>query len=125
MARNATELKMPSPPVWVSMLLGLLVGFLPLVGMEPAGGAKPTSNLNPSAEPLPSPSGSNCSQLTLKLEFSSKVVEHGENLFAVDLYLIVCLYHVGTLYFLSFLFGLVSCRSGNLQNVGFWAFLLY
>ncbi|XP_029909142.1 membrane-bound transcription factor site-1 protease [Myripristis murdjan] len=76
MARNATELKMPSPPVWVSMLLGLLVGFLPLVGMEPAGGAKPTSNLNPSAEPLPSPSGSNCSQLTLKLEFSSKVVEH-------------------------------------------------
>uniref|UniRef100_A0A667X3N1 Membrane-bound transcription factor peptidase, site 1 n=1 Tax=Myripristis murdjan TaxID=586833 RepID=A0A667X3N1_9TELE len=67
---------MPSPPVWVSMLLGLLVGFLPLVGMEPAGGAKPTSNLNPSAEPLPSPSGSNCSQLTLKLEFSSKVVEH-------------------------------------------------
>uniref|UniRef100_A0A672HQL8 Membrane-bound transcription factor site-1 protease n=1 Tax=Salarias fasciatus TaxID=181472 RepID=A0A672HQL8_SALFA len=54
--------------VWASTLLGLLAGFLPAVGMEPQGGA--------SAEPLPSPSGSNCSQLTLKLEFSSEVVEH-------------------------------------------------
>lgn len=64
------------------MLLGLLVGFLPLVGMEPMGGAKPDSDHAPNPEPLPSSSDSNCSQLTLKLEFSSKVVEHGKkNLF--------------------------------------------
>ncbi|KAE8295892.1 Membrane-bound transcription factor site-1 protease [Larimichthys crocea] len=64
-------------PVWASMLLGLLVGFLPLVGMEPTGGAKSGSSGHATnQEPLPSSSGSNCSELTLKLEFSSKVVEH-------------------------------------------------
>lgn len=66
-------------PVWASMLLGLLVGFLPLVGMEPTGGAKSGSSGHATnQEPLPSSSGSNCSELTLKLEFSSKVVEHGK-----------------------------------------------
>uniref|UniRef100_A0A3Q1GFJ6 Membrane-bound transcription factor site-1 protease n=1 Tax=Acanthochromis polyacanthus TaxID=80966 RepID=A0A3Q1GFJ6_9TELE len=72
MARTATHLKMLLFSTWASMLLVLLAGFLPLVGTEPEGGAKSSSN----TEPLPSPSGSNCSQLTLKLEFSSKVVEH-------------------------------------------------
>lgn len=71
--------KMLLLPVWASMLLGLLVGFLPLVGMEPTGGAKSGSDHATNSEPLPSSSGSNCSsQLTLKLEFSSKVVEHGK-----------------------------------------------
>lgn len=82
-------------PVWASMLLGLLVGFLPLVGMEPMGGAKPDSDHAPNTEPLPSSSDSNCSQLTLKLEFSSKVVEHGKkNLFKlVDVFSIKTLPH--------------------------------
>lgn len=65
-------------PVWASMLLGLLVGFLPLVGMEPTGDTKSGSESAPNPEPLPSSSGSNCSELTLKLEFSSKVVENGK-----------------------------------------------
>uniref|UniRef100_A0A8C2YXR5 Membrane-bound transcription factor site-1 protease n=1 Tax=Cyclopterus lumpus TaxID=8103 RepID=A0A8C2YXR5_CYCLU len=63
-------------PVWASMLLGLLSGFLPVVGMEPMGGAKLNSDHAPNTEPLPSSSGSNCSDLTVKLEFSTKVVEH-------------------------------------------------
>lgn len=77
-------------PVWASMLLGLLVGFLPLVGMEPMGGTKSDSDHTPNSEPLPPSADSNCSQLTLKLEFSSKVVEHGkEKVFTlVDLTLI-------------------------------------
>lgn len=82
-------------PVWASMLLGLLLGFLPLVGMEPMGGAKPDSGHTPNPEPPPSSSDSNCSQLTLKLEFSSKVVEHGKkNLFKlVDVFSIKTLPH--------------------------------
>lgn len=79
--RRTTEHRMHLIPVWVSMLLGLLVGFLPAVGTEPGGGAKPSSGHAPSPE---SPScGSNCSHLTVKLEFSSKVVEHGENILLV------------------------------------------
>lgn len=62
-------------PVWGSVLLGLLVGFLPLLGTEPLGGSKPTTDPQ-----QPSSCDSNCSQLTLKLEFSSKVVEDGKNL---------------------------------------------
>lgn len=62
-------------PVWVSVFLGLLVGFLPLLGTEPLGGSKPTTDPQ-----QPSSCDSNCSQLTLKLEFSSKVVEDGKNL---------------------------------------------
>lgn len=65
-------------PVWASMLLGLLMGFVPVVGMEPTEGAKSDFDHAPNTEPLPSSSGTNCSQLTLKLEFSSKVVEHGK-----------------------------------------------
>lgn len=65
-------------PVWVSMLLRLLAGFLPVVGMEPAGGGKSDSDHTPDSDALHSSSGSNCSELTLKLEFSSKVVEHGK-----------------------------------------------
>lgn len=61
-------------PVWVSALLGLLVGFLPLLGTEPLGGSKPATDPQ-----QPSSCDSNCSQLTLKLEFSSKVVEDGKN----------------------------------------------
>lgn len=80
-------------PVWASMLLGLLVGFLPLVGMEPTEGAKSGSDHGPNPEPLPSSSGSNCSQLTLKLEFSSKVVEHGKKKMfkLVDMFSVVSL----------------------------------
>lgn len=60
-------------PVWVSVLLGLLAGFLPLLGTEPLGGSKGTTS------PQQPPScDSNCSQLTLKLEFSTKVVEDGK-----------------------------------------------
>ncbi|KAA8590535.1 hypothetical protein FQN60_014469 [Etheostoma spectabile] len=70
------QLKMLLLPVWASMLLGLLVGFVPVVGMELTEGAKSDFDHTPNTEPLPSSSGSNCSQLTLKLEFSSKVVEH-------------------------------------------------
>lgn len=61
------------------LLLGLLSGFLPVVGMELVGGAKSGSDHAPKTEPLPSSSASNCSDLTVKLEFSTKVVEHGEN----------------------------------------------
>lgn len=63
---------------WASMLLGLLAGFLPVVGMEGEGGARPASDHTPNTEPPSSPSVTNCSQLTLKLEFSTKVVEHGK-----------------------------------------------
>lgn len=60
-------------PVWVAVLLGLLLGFLPLLGTEPMGGSRTT------ADPKQASScDSNCSQLTLKLEFSSKVVEDGK-----------------------------------------------
>lgn len=69
---------MPLLPVWASVLLGLLVGFLPLVGMEPMGGAQSDSGRTDSPKPLSSPSDSNCSHLTLKLEFSTTVVEHGK-----------------------------------------------
>lgn len=61
--------------VWVSVLLGLVVAFLPLLGTEPTRGAK--TNTNPKQ---PSSCDYNCSQLTLKLEFSSKVVEDGKNI---------------------------------------------
>lgn len=71
-------LKMPLLPVRASILLGLLVGFLPLVGMEPVVGDTSGSDFTSTQEPLPSSSGSNCSHLALKLEFSSKVVEHGK-----------------------------------------------
>uniref|UniRef100_A0A7N8WX55 Membrane-bound transcription factor site-1 protease n=1 Tax=Mastacembelus armatus TaxID=205130 RepID=A0A7N8WX55_9TELE len=63
-------------PMTMSMLLWLLAGFLPVVGMESAPGAQSDSDHTPSSEPLPLSSGSNCSQLTLKVEFSSEVVEH-------------------------------------------------
>lgn len=69
---------MPLLPVWASVLLGLLVGFLPLVGMEPLGGAQSDSGQTDNPKPLSSPSDSNCSHSTLKLEFSTKVVEHGK-----------------------------------------------
>lgn len=64
--------------VWVSLFLGQMAGFLPVVGMEAKGGAKSSPDHMVNDQPLPSPPGSNCSQLTLKLEFSSKVVEHGK-----------------------------------------------
>lgn len=73
-----SQLKMLLLPVWVSMLFGLLVGFLPLVGMEPMGAVKFDSDHTLNPKPLLSSSESNCSQLTLKVEFSSKVVEHGK-----------------------------------------------
>lgn len=76
---------MPLLPVWASVLLGLLVGFLPLVGMEPMGGAQSDSGRTGSPEPLSSPSDSNCSHLTLKLEFSTKVVENGKGLGGVNI----------------------------------------
>lgn len=69
---------MPLLPVWASVLLGLLVGFLPLVGMEPMGGAQSDSGQTDNPKPLSSPSDSNCSHSELKLEFSTKVVEHGK-----------------------------------------------
>lgn len=77
-------------PVWASMLLGLLSGFVPVVGMESTGGgAQSGSERASTSDTLPSSSGSNCSQLTLKLEFSSKVVEHGKKLIKMlDVYLI-------------------------------------
>lgn len=63
--------------VLASVVVGLLAGLLPAVGTEPEQGAKPT--IGSTLDPLSSPHGSNCSHLTLKLEFSSEVVEHGEN----------------------------------------------
>lgn len=87
------------------MLLGLLAGFVPVVGMEPAGGGTPDSDHTPNSEPLPSSSGSNCSQLTLKLEFSTKVVEHGKKSL-VDTVFLVCLVSCGNPVFLIFQFGL-------------------
>lgn len=74
--------KMLLLPVWMCMLLGLLAGFLPVVGTEPEKGAK--SNHGPTHSPDVPTSGSNCSQLTLKLEFSTKVVEHGRALSSIS-----------------------------------------
>lgn len=56
------------------MLMGLLAGVLPVVGVEPSPEGKSGPGQSPNLE---SPN-SNCSHLTLKLEFSSKVVEHGK-----------------------------------------------
>ncbi|KAJ3596304.1 hypothetical protein NHX12_002713 [Muraenolepis orangiensis] len=57
-------------PIWVSLLVGLLLSCLPMVGTEPepepeAGGQQ-----------TPESPSSNCSDLTVKLEFSTRVVEH-------------------------------------------------
>ncbi|XP_030588228.1 membrane-bound transcription factor site-1 protease isoform X2 [Archocentrus centrarchus] len=76
MVCTTSRLKMLLFSAWVSMLLGLLAGFLPVVGMEGEGGAKSSSDHTPNVEALSSLSVTNCSQLTLKLEFSTKVVEH-------------------------------------------------
>lgn len=51
---------------------------MPVVGLDPVGGIKSTSEPAPDSEGLHSLPGSNCSHLTLKLEFSTEVVEHGE-----------------------------------------------
>ncbi|KAK5610524.1 Membrane-bound transcription factor site-1 protease [Crenichthys baileyi] len=60
-----------------SVFLGLLAGLLPVVEMESEQEANPRSNYQlPNLEQFPSPASSNCSQLTLKLEFSSEVVEN-------------------------------------------------
>ncbi|KAF3854410.1 hypothetical protein F7725_022465 [Dissostichus mawsoni] len=67
------QLKMLLLPVWASMLF---MGFLSVVGMEPTEGAKSDSEYPPNTEPPPSSSGSNCSEMTLKLEFKTKTVEH-------------------------------------------------
>uniref|UniRef100_A0A8C7Y5H3 Membrane-bound transcription factor site-1 protease n=1 Tax=Oryzias sinensis TaxID=183150 RepID=A0A8C7Y5H3_9TELE len=68
------RLKMLLFSVLVSMFVGLLAALLPAVGTEPEQGAKPT--IGSTLLPLPSPHDSNCSHLTVKLEFSSEVVEH-------------------------------------------------
>ena len=57
-------------PVRLLLLLALLTGILPAVGMDTGGQA---FNFDPEPEALQS----NCSHLTVKLEFSTKVVEHG------------------------------------------------
>ncbi|CAG5954390.1 unnamed protein product [Menidia menidia] len=62
-------------PVLASVLLGLLAGLLPGAGTQPEPGAR-GSPPPASGEPLPPQPDANCSQLTLKLEFSSEVVEH-------------------------------------------------
>ena len=72
------QLKMLLLPVWASMLF---MGFLSVVGMEPTEGDKSDSDYPPNTEPPPSSSGSNCSEMTLKLEFKTKTVEHGKNMF--------------------------------------------
>uniref|UniRef100_A0A3Q2XY04 Membrane-bound transcription factor site-1 protease n=1 Tax=Hippocampus comes TaxID=109280 RepID=A0A3Q2XY04_HIPCM len=59
-------------PVWISMLMGLLAGVLPVVGVE----SSPEGKSGPGQSPNLESPNSNCSHLTLKLEFSSKVVEH-------------------------------------------------
>ena len=69
---------MPLHPIGVSLLLGLLLGLLPMVGTEAEGGAQQPYDPPTSTEAPPSSSGSNCSDLTVKLEFSTRVVEHGE-----------------------------------------------
>lgn len=81
MVNTTSQLKMLLLSAWVSMLLGLIAGFLPVVGMDREGGAKSSSDHTPNMDPLSSQSVTNCSQLTLKLEFSTKVVEHGKKLF--------------------------------------------
>lgn len=58
--------------LWLSMMAALLFGRLPLVGTEKEGDPS-------SAGLLDDMQSSNCSQLTLKMEFSSKVVEHGKS----------------------------------------------
>uniref|UniRef100_A0A8C5FNF4 Membrane-bound transcription factor peptidase, site 1 n=1 Tax=Gadus morhua TaxID=8049 RepID=A0A8C5FNF4_GADMO len=67
---------MPLHPIGVSLLLGLLLGLLPMVGTEAEGGAQQPYDPPTSTEAPPSSSGSNCSDLTVKLEFSTRVVEH-------------------------------------------------
>uniref|UniRef100_A0A8C5N646 Membrane-bound transcription factor site-1 protease n=1 Tax=Gouania willdenowi TaxID=441366 RepID=A0A8C5N646_GOUWI len=62
--------------VWTSMLLGFLAGSWPAVGMEPKNMVQLDPGHAPKAELLSSSPDSNCSQLTLKLEFSTEVVEH-------------------------------------------------
>lgn len=57
--------------LWLSMMAALLFGRLPLVGTEKEG--------DPSSAAFLDVQSSNCSQLTLKMEFSSKVVEHGKS----------------------------------------------
>lgn len=81
MVNTTSQLKMLLLSAWVSMLLGLIAGFLPVVGMDGEGGAESTSDHTPKIDALSSQSVTNCSQLTLKLEFSTKVVEHGKKLF--------------------------------------------
>uniref|UniRef100_A0AAX7VWY6 Membrane-bound transcription factor site-1 protease n=1 Tax=Astatotilapia calliptera TaxID=8154 RepID=A0AAX7VWY6_ASTCA len=76
MVNTTSQLKMLLLSAWVSMLLGLIAGFLPVVGMDGEGGAESTSDHTPKIDALSSQSVTNCSQLTLKLEFSTKVVEH-------------------------------------------------
>lgn len=57
--------------LWLSMMAALLFGRLPLVGTEKEGDSSSTGFMDDAQS-------SNCSQLTLKMEFSSKVVEHGK-----------------------------------------------
>uniref|UniRef100_A0A8C6T843 Membrane-bound transcription factor site-1 protease n=1 Tax=Neogobius melanostomus TaxID=47308 RepID=A0A8C6T843_9GOBI len=52
-------------PVWMCLLSGLLAGLLPGIGTEPQ-----------IPDPLVPTPGSNCTTATLKVEFSTKVVEH-------------------------------------------------
>uniref|UniRef100_A0A8C7F771 Membrane-bound transcription factor site-1 protease n=1 Tax=Oncorhynchus kisutch TaxID=8019 RepID=A0A8C7F771_ONCKI len=56
-----------------SLLVALLCGRLPLVGTEGGDGTASTSTSSPNPDGNHS---SNCSSLTVKLEFSTKVVEH-------------------------------------------------
>lgn len=58
--------------VWLLVVVALLVGYVPLAGTEEE---RPTYSSSFSSDWI---SNSNCSQLTLKLDFSSKVVEHGK-----------------------------------------------
>ena len=69
---------MPLHPIGVSLLLGLLLGLLPMVGTEAERGAQQPHDPPASTESPPTSPGSNCSDLTVKLEFSTRVVEHGE-----------------------------------------------
>lgn len=57
--------------LWLLMMAALLFGRLPLVGTEREGGPSSAAF----SEGLQS---SNCSELTLKVDFSSRVVEHGK-----------------------------------------------
>lgn len=94
-----------------STLLGTLAGLLPVVGMGSEREANARSDYQPpNLQPLPSPAGSNCSQLTLKLEFSSEVVEHGRKLFSL-----IIIRHVPHVYHMfKFYYGCIKWKKYNI-----------